>query len=526
MPNAVNLALMKLSRRAENVSNEILVDSFVDVGTISELLMSQDHQIIYGRRGTGKTHALSYLQNKLHEAGNLSLYIDLRTIGSNSSIYSDESVAKSERVLRLLIDVGNEIYFKIQDVLLRDDILDTDIKFSKAQAYLTELEAGLSGIKVEGDVETFEETENVTSETQSSGFNLNVSPQPNFAVNTGNTSGGSIKNLNKLNQKGKIRLHVQFGLISKPIDQILTLLGKRLFILLDEWSAVPDELQPYLADMLKRSILSSRLATLKIAAIEQRSNFREQISDKTFVGFELGSDITADLDLDDYMVFDNNAAIASDFFKDLFYKHVKADAGEHIEISSADDFVRRGFTQGNAFDELVRASEGVPRDAINIAIKAAQAANNNAISVPVIRSASRKWYLQDKENTLSANPQAEQLLQYIVEEVINKRKARAFLLQQREARSNPLIQFLYDARVLHVLKRSVSAQDTPGLRFVVFKIDYGCYVELLNTTNTPKGLYDLSDDEDEKYVEVPQDDYRSIRRAILNIENFKPKATL
>jgi hypothetical protein len=53
----------------------------------------------------------------------------------------------------------------------------------------------------------------------------------------------------------------------------------------------------------------------------------------------------------------------------------------------------------------------------------------------------------------------------------------------------------------------------------VYKIDYGGYVELINTGKVPLGLYQ---EEDESYVEVPRDDHRSIRRAILKLEAELP----
>ena len=49
------------------------------------------------------------------------------------------------------------------------------------------------------------------------------------------------------------------------------------------------------------------------------------------------------------------------------------------------------------------------------------------------------------------------------------------------------------------------------------KIDYGCYVDLVNTTKAPIGLFESDDD---GFVEVPRDDYRSIRRAILRPEDL------
>ncbi len=64
-----------------------------------------------------------------------------------------------------------------------------------------------------------------------------------------------------------------------------------------------------------------RNITLKIAAIEQRSNFKQAGLDNDYLGVELGADISADVNLDDFMVFDNDATRATTFFQDLLFKH-------------------------------------------------------------------------------------------------------------------------------------------------------------------------------------------------------------
>src|SRR5690606_30041972 len=91
---------------------------------------------------------------------------------------------------------------------------------------------------------------------------------------------------------------------------------------------------------------------------------------------------------------------------------------------------------------------------------------------------------------------------------------------------NPLMDELYDGRMLHVLKRSVSAHDRPGVRYIAYKIDYGCYVELLTTSKAPGGLLAGVDASGhETFIEVPPDDYRSIRRSILDIDEFNLEST-
>ena len=45
---------------------------------------------------------------------------------------------------------------------------------------------------------------------------------------------------------------------------------------------------------------------------------------------------------------------------------------------------------------------------------------------------------------------------------------------------------MYNQRVLHILKNNTSGQDIPGKRFIVYQIDYGCYVNLIKTIYNPK----------------------------------------
>ena len=61
-----NRALRRIPKRAEKQEDPKLHETFFDSG-IAEALDNFDNEILYGRRGTGKTHALSYLA--LHERG-------------------------------------------------------------------------------------------------------------------------------------------------------------------------------------------------------------------------------------------------------------------------------------------------------------------------------------------------------------------------------------------------------------------------------------------------------------------------
>jgi hypothetical protein len=67
----------------------------------------------------------------------------------------------------------------------------------------------------------------------------------------------------------------------------------------------------------------------------------------------------------------------------------------------------------------------------------------------------------------------------------------------------------------------MSAKDEPGRRYHVYAIDYGCYVDLINTAKAPRGVLDLGEGAAEFSSTVPKTDFRSIRRCVLNIDDFR-----
>jgi Cdc6-like AAA superfamily ATPase len=85
----INAAFLGVQRRAESVDRETLVQTFVDIGALFTVLSSRDRQIVYGRRGTGKTHALLYLGEQAKKDQAIPVYIDLRYIGSSGGLYGD-----------------------------------------------------------------------------------------------------------------------------------------------------------------------------------------------------------------------------------------------------------------------------------------------------------------------------------------------------------------------------------------------------------------------------------------------------
>lgn len=518
-----NKAFLRLSRRAESANRATLVDTFVDVGALFSLLSSRDHQAIYGRRGTGKTHALLYLAGSVARAGDIPIYVDLRTVGSTGGLYADESVPLPERGTRLLMDTLAAVHEALLSYVIEADA--PELNLASIGPALDALGTAITEVSLSGPVET--ETTTGTADRARHDIDAGMSlGAQGVGVTVRSIHGDeSVRAENtRTRLVGQPRHRVQFGRVGAAMRQLLGQFGhRRVWLLLDEWSVVPLMLQPYLADFLRRSLFPLQGLTVKIGAIEQRSQFHIPSSDGSYIGIELGADMAADLNLDDFMVFDNNALRATEFFEQLLHKHYLAVADE-LSLSTRPatpaHLIQAAFTQRPTFEEFARAAEGVPRDAINILSLASQRAGSAQISRDHVRGAARDWFQRDKDAAVSANPQARTLLHWIIDEVIAHRRARAFLLDARVR--HPLIDALFDARVLHVLKRNISSPDEAGVRYNAYKIDYGCYVELLTTARAPEGLLPFDDPNRScnHYVEVPPDDYRAIRRAILDLAAF------
>lgn len=515
-----------LSKRAESYDASHLANSFVEIGNVPTLLRNNDSAVIFGRRGTGKTHLMSYLSSILKSAGVVVVSIDMRTIGSSSGLYADHGIQLSERATRLLRDTANSIhegileaYTEPSSLVFSDDIIPSlDALFDSSNS-----------IAIDGAITREAATQSSTEFANGAQVRLDF-------LATGPSAAGSISESLKHGQNesekhsisGKETIRINFGGLTSALDRVVKCLpSKRLWILLDEWSEVPLDLQPYLADMLRRGFIAVRGVTAKIAAIEHRTSLR-MVSEASgqSIGIEIGADVAVSVNLDDHMVFENDSASASQFFAQMLFRHMRALAvAEKLVFNDkgADDLIRQMFTQKDSFNEYVRASEGVPRDAINILSKCALRANSEKISMPIVREAARTWYSTFKQNDVLSRPNASALLDWIKREVIGKRKARGFLLDVSSR--DPLVDYLFDSRVLHIIKRGISSKDSEdsGRKFNAWVLDYGCYVELFNTASAPRGLFEVEEEVASsvtKFVEVPHTDYRSLRRAILDLREF------
>ncbi len=109
-------ALQRVEKRAERASDAQLVETYVQAGGVFDSLRHTDNDLIFGRRGTGKTHALKYLAEYARRNGDVAVYVDMERLGSTGGLYNDPNLTVAQRATRLLVDVLNEIVDKLGDV--------------------------------------------------------------------------------------------------------------------------------------------------------------------------------------------------------------------------------------------------------------------------------------------------------------------------------------------------------------------------------------------------------------------------
>ena len=516
-------ALQELEKRAERVSSENVIATYVDAGALVGALMTTDNGVIYGRRGTGKTHALKFLAESERAKGSFVVYIDMeQDTGSTEGRYVDQQLSLAERATRLLVDVLG----LITDRLMEDAFSDR----SNTQIdVLDRLLTHFGEVLVVGDAER--EATSARELQKGGGGAVSVGPS-GIAVSLSDFNSAKDSEGDRLKVSGPLRHRIHFGAVGGLLRQVMASHeANRCWIILDEWSGVPLDLQPYLAEMLRRLFFGIPKVTVRIGAIPHRTEWRLLGERGDYIGVEVGAEIFPLLDLDEFVVFpaksraeQNQRAVT--FFKALLFRHL-APALDQLgmdPLASGDEMVSLLFTQVTALQEMIRAAEGVPRDALSIVSRAALRAGDSKISVNHIRDAAAQLYQTTKAAQLNAVPQARALLDAILEQVLVGRKARAFLLAQEDT-GHYLIQQLVDDRILHIIKKGYSSKDTAGARFDVLQIDYGCYVDRLGTTGAPVNLLGDAEATDDTAmavfygnVDVPEDDYRAIRRAILDLK--------
>lgn len=366
----VNTQVMRMAKRAENAPADVLHDAFVPVPSLLAQLTSSEHQVLYGRRGTGKTHVLRYVREQRASEGALTVYLDLRQIGAAEDVFSARQETFADHATRLLVDVLEHVHTQVYDQLLTDA---WSHRLSELATALDALAAAATQVRVVGESEVVSEHEDTTQSTRSQSLNLQL-PDPRAAWQAASGRQDTQRHSQRRLDRGHEKHHVLLGPLTTAIRALADAIRpQELWLLIDEWSAVPLEVQPLVADLLRRTFFPVRGITVKISALHGRSRFAD-LDQGTNIGLELGADTSATLDLDDYLTFHHDAAATLTFYATLLHRHLSATVSRVGRsaalpagvLATPNGLIKYLFAEMEAFHRLVIAAEAIPRDALQI----------------------------------------------------------------------------------------------------------------------------------------------------------------
>lgn len=495
--------------RAEYNSEKNYLEYYAGLETLDKVISIKD-QIIYGRRGTGKTHLLKALQEKLlaDDQKYLPVYIDLRTfkptLESNNDLYY-ALIIFQEIVVEVLKCVYVNLDYLYQEYTVEQQKIIIDPQRRKILALLEKFNRSFDG----KSFTKMGETGFRVNEVKKLATNLKIAKIPELF--------GS-KEVNKEieSEDEKIK-YISFSDMSDAISQLLEAVDiDRIFCLLDEWSEIPETSQYILAEFLKRTFVPKKV-TLKIAAIPNRT----QLISENRIGLEDGGDIFG-FPLDNRYIYELYPEITKAFFNELLYKQLYLMDPQLYEIfydnkekRPVHNFINI-FLANQALREILIASAGIPRDFLNIFISAYNIfftkTNNRHLVVADIRNATVEWYGVDKKKTVDANSNAKLLLDKIINDILITKKRCHFLIPEKYEKVKELND-LIDLRVIHLRKRGISHKGNKGVVYNVYYLDYACY--------TSTNLYHNKINTTLLNEIETIDDFREIRRVSLEDKFFE-----
>jgi Cdc6-like AAA superfamily ATPase len=492
----------RLADRAEDLANPTA--TYVDTVFLTAL-QNRRNQIVFGRRGTGKTHLLRRLQDELFERFDdlklVPVYIDGATLEGSISLHSDPAAVALalyvELLRRTVSNLSQFIHGKIRPGIIdrlfsgpKQDLL------SRARDTVGRLDLLLAQGKVRmlpiGDASAeFEDLDEAVSKRRLAAgakASISLSDPRALGLKLDASAEKEFKKTAKAMTTRKIggETYLPLADVAELIRQLLETLGDaNLMILVDEWSSLGDaDVQPLLAQLLR--LTARGRICIKLACVPGRTELylaSATRDGRNPIGLELGDDITADVNLDSVVFVDNDIRQLATFFISLIQRHMGVEIPElaNMSIESFSKHILTDRMEGpSILGELCHASGAVPRDFINTfrqATVAQRAAGADKMAVAHVRSAALNIYEGKRSNLATSKPGELLLLDRIYRKVVIGQKTYFFLVEASLVEHDKIVE-LFTSRLIHRTPATWLDPDSM-VSYVYYMIDYGTSIELL-----------------------------------------------
>jgi hypothetical protein len=441
------IALIRDSFRVRLNDPPIYVDVAGNLGRIA----SKQHQVIFGRRGSGKSCLLVHFFSDAQEKGDPPIYI-----------LADEfkRLSYPDVLIRLLIEILEEIPVRRRSL---KKAFRWSVPIWKHSAKLRML----LDLAEESDV-----TEGQTRKrSKGAGGGLGVGEvKAGASISADDTYGRT----STFRERKLDTLERHLKDYKAAIREALRASGgKHIAVLIDDFYLLPRERHPDVLDYLHRLVRDTNLF-MKVATIRHRTSLVR--NHPQTVGIELAQDVE-ELSLDRTL---EDLGATQDFLHQML-----GSIAQRVGISNVDDLFNP-----DAFQALTLVSGGVPRDFLTIFVNAIEAARNAdqitwLTPTHIYKGAGRLAYntkLQNLKEDAGFDVEGiERVFVDLLHFCLKESRKTAFLISQEEGQRHPrehdLIQQLMDFKLIHVVEPDTSAASGRPGRYEAYTLDFSLFME-------------------------------------------------
>jgi hypothetical protein len=432
---------------------------YVDVAQNLDRVALDQHQIVFGRRGSGKSCLLIFFRRQVAPERNIhTVYILADTI---------KTLDYPDVLIRLLLAIFEGLPSRGRWARTRRWIRR---KTSQADAVVGELRELLA-------LPTSSKVTLTTAKTKSSNRRSRASIRKGSleaGVERGEATGASREEVRESDER-KIRIVDGRLPDYKRILQDELGRGKQEYgvFIIDDFYLINHDYQPEVIDYLHRLLRDTDLY-LKVGTVRHRTTLLR--TSPIHVGVQLTQDVDGfnlDRTLED---IDQTGAYLEEMLRKL---------GEQVGLDDA-----TATMSDDGRKDLVLLSGGVPRDYLNIFVGGLERArglkSRQRVTPTDLRQAAKSLSHETKFRDLRTDagaevPALETLFVDLVKFCLDEKRKTAFLVSKDDVDRYPdvhdLIQQLMDFKLIHLVDESTSAASGRPGRFEAYTLDFALFME-------------------------------------------------
>jgi len=422
---------------------------YIDVADHLDRLKAKQHQIIFGRRGSGKSCLLVYFKNNQNKKKrSLSIYIETDEI---------KRLGYPDVLIRLLLAIMEQV--------------------PSAKQWWRKLVFRKTSVQKNIDLlrNLLDQAEHRKVKQEES-YSTNYGGKGNLKGFEGNFGRTTSKGILSEFEVDKLDILERYLIDFKQslIQELNRIKLDAAYILLDDFYLIIKERQPDVLDYLHRLVRGTDFY-LKIGTVRHRTNLVR--NDGQTIGVVLEQDIEQ-INLDRTL---EDLTSPTEFLSNLLNS-----LGDKVGLSDATTEL---FNQ-QAFEKLVIASGGVPRDfltiftnAIDIAVSSNQLKHLTPTNIwKAASSISYRNKLTNLRTDVSSDALAiERVFRNLLQFCISEKKRTSFLISQDEAQqekeAHEFILQLMDGKLIHIIEPDTSAASGRPGRYEAYTLDFSLFME-------------------------------------------------